>query len=146
MSDEYDDNFDENGSFIVNLEQIIASKDILAVTKMTALEIKADGYLTVGRYLQRLSDFDLHDLMSICENVKDEQNDQIGDVLLIAEMLATAEGLEPGTPAGIAQRMNAFIMLLTIESLHRKGLVKAHHNNMSLGEDAGNKVIVEKIK
>jgi len=139
------DNFDENGHFAVNLEEIASGKHLLAITRLTAMEIKTDGYLTVGRFLQQLSDHDLQEIMNICEKADDESNDKIGDILLIAEMLASAEGLEPGDVTSITRRMNAFIMLLTIESLHRRGLVKAYHNNMSLGDDAGDKIIVERI-
>ena len=113
---------------------------------MTAMEAKYEGYITVGSYLQRLSDFDLHELMNICELVKDGEDDRVGELLLISEILAAAEGLDPAQVDEITQRMNSFIMLLTVESLHRKGLVQAIHSNMSLGEDAGDKVIVEKIE
>jgi hypothetical protein len=140
-----EDDFDENGTFTFDLDNIIASKDVLAVTKMTAMEAKYEGYITVGSFLQRLSDFDLHELMEICESAKDELNDRVGELLLITGILSAAEGLDSGDLTMITQRMNSFIMLLTIESLHRKGLVRAIHSNMSLGEDAGDRVVVEKI-
>lgn len=141
-----DNDFNEDGTFTFDLDNIIASKDVLAITKMTAMEAKYEGYITVGSYLQRLSDFDLHELLDICESAKDELNDRVGELLLITGILSAAEGLDPGEIDVITQRMNSFIMLLTIESLHRKGLVRAIHSNMSLGEDAGDKIVVEKIK
>jgi len=141
-----DEEFNENGTFSVNLDRIIASKDMLAVTKLVAMEAKNEGYVTVGRFLQQLSDHDLTELLGIAESCKDETNDRVGELLLIAEILAAGEGLEPAEIDEITKRINVFIVLLNVESLHRKGLVKAIHNNMSLGEDAGNKVIVEKIK
>lgn len=140
-----DEDFNEDGTFSVNLDNIIASKDMMAITKMTAMEAKYEGYITVGSYLQRLSDFDLHELMSVAESCKNEDDDRVGELLLISEILAAAEGLDPAQIDEITQRMNSFIMLMTVESLHRKGLVRAIHCNMSLGEDAGDKVIVEKI-
>lgn len=141
-----DDDFNEGGTFSVDLENIISSKDMLAVTKLVAMEAKNEGYVTVGRFLQQLSDFDLHELMSVAESAKDEENDRVGELIIIAEILAAGEGLDPGEISDITKRMNAFIVLLTIESLHRKGMVRAFHDNMSLGEDAGNKMIVERIK
>lgn len=140
-----EEDFNEDGTFSVNLDNIIASNDMMAITKMTAMEAKYEGYITVGSYLQRLSDFDLHELMNICELVKEGEDDRVGELLLISEILAAAEGLDPAQVDEITQRMNSFVMLLTVESLHRKGLVRAIHSNMSLGEDAGDKVIVEKI-
>jgi hypothetical protein len=141
-----DDDIDWDGTFSINLDKIIESKDMMGVTKLTAMEAKHEGYLTVGGFLQRLSDFDLHELMSVCEKANSEDNDDIGNVLVITEILAAAEGLPSATPSEITKRMNAFIMLLTIEALYRKGLVKAYHSNMSLGEDAGDKIIVEGIR
>ena len=140
-----DNEFNEDGTFTFDLDNIIASKDVLAITKLTAMEAKYEGYITVGSYLQRLSDFDLHELLDICESAKDELNDRVGELLLITGILAAAEGLDPGEVDVITQRMNSFIMLLTIESLHRKGMVRAIHSNMSLGEDAGDRAVVEKI-
>lgn len=140
-----EDEFDEDGTFTVNLDRIIASKEMLAVTKLTAAKAKMEGYITVGAFLQQLSDPDLNELMFICEAGMDDTNERLGEVLLIAEILAVGEGIEPGTLSQVTQRMNTFIVMLTIESLYRKGLVKVYHNNMSLGEDAGDKIIVEKI-
>lgn len=144
MMDEND--FNEDGTFSVNIDNIIGSKDMLAVTKLVAMEAKNEGYVTVGRFLQQLSDHDLQELMSVAESAKDEENDRVGELILIAEILAAGEGLDPGQLDDITKRMNVFIVLLTIESLHRKGMVRAFHDNMSLGEDAGNKMIVERIK
>ena len=141
-----DEEFNENGTFSVNLDKILASKDMLAITKLVAMEAKNEGYVTVGRFLQQLSDHDLTELLGIAESCKDETNDRVGELLLIAEILAAGEGLAPAEIDEITKRINTFIVLLNIESLHRKGLIKAIHNNMSLGEDAGNKIIVEKIK
>ena len=140
-----EDDFDEDGTFTVNLDKILASKEMLAVTKLTAAKAKIEGYITVGVFLQQLSDPDLNELMFICEAAMDDTNERLGEVLLIAEILAVGEGMEPGTLSQVTKRMNAFIVMLTIESLHRKGLVKVYHNNMSLGEDAGDKIIVEKL-
>jgi hypothetical protein len=36
-------------------------------------------------------------------------------------------------------------MFVAMESLYRKGMVKVYHKNMSLGEDASDKIVVEKI-
>lgn len=141
-----DEEFNEDGTFSVCLDNIIAGKEVLAITKFVAMEAKHEGYITVGRFLQQLSDHDLQELMGIAESAKDELNDQVGDLLLIAEILAKGEGLEPGTLEDVTKRMNVLIILLTIESLHRKGMVRAFHDNMSLGEDSGDKMIVERVK
>jgi hypothetical protein len=37
-------------------------------------------------------------------------------------------------------------MFISVESLRRKGLVRVYHENMSFGEDAEKRVVVEKIE
>jgi hypothetical protein len=68
------------------------------------------------------------------------------DLILMSEMLAEGEGCEPAQDDDVfITRMEQFVMLLTIESLHRKGLVKAFSENYSFHEDMMDKVIVEKL-
>ena len=38
------------------------------------------------------------------------------------------------------------MIMVTMENLYRKGLIKLYHENMSFGEDSEKRVIVEKIE
>jgi len=60
-------------------------------------------------------------------------------------MLSQAEGLSAGDSQTVTSRLNAFAMILAIESLFRKKLVKIFRENMTLGEDYDSKIICEKI-
>lgn len=142
---------DENGegNITISYENIIKSKDLMPVTRALALDLSIQGYMAVGDFLKGLSNSDMENLLEISEN---EDNEQFSEIALIAEMLATGEGLtsfEGGnTDEGLdsfAQRIKTFCAFLAIESLHRKGLVKVYHENMSFGPDMGSKIVVEKL-
>jgi hypothetical protein len=61
-------------------------------------------------------------------------------------MLATAEGLDSANDLQVfIDRSNQLTGFIIIESLKRKGLVRVYYENMSFGEEHGDKVVVEKI-
>jgi len=134
--------FDSN-KLSLAYENIIKAKDLMPVTRALALDLSNTGYISVGDFLRDMNDNDLKNLLDISENKEREEYSQI---LLISEMLATGEGLSSSDNAEeFASRMGQLVMLLAIESLHRKGLVKIYRGNMSFGVDMADKIIVEKL-
>jgi hypothetical protein len=118
-------------------------KDFLPITRTLAMDLLQSGYIRPGDFLKALTDSDVDALLKIADN---EENPRLSEILLISEMLATGEGLEQSQDAdSITHRMNAFCVFLAIEGLSRKGLVKVYHENISFGEDFGNKIVVEKL-
>lgn len=141
MEFEFTDDGKETFSIVYN--NVIKSKDLMPITRTLAMDLVNSGYMRVGDFLKGLSDNDLQNLMEISDN---DESEQFCELLLIAEMLATGEGLNSSEDEQeFANRMNHFCMLLAIESLYRKGLVKLYRENMSFGEDMGDKIVVEKI-
>ena len=135
--------FDDTDKFTLVYENIIKAKDLMPVTRALALDLSNIGYISVGDFLRDMNDNDLVNLLDISEN---EERKEYSEILLISEMLATGEGLSPSdNTQEFSDRMTQLIMLLAIESLHRKGLVKVYRENMSFGADMADKVIVEKI-
>lgn len=135
--------FDDSEKFTLVYENIIKAKDLMPITRALALDLSNAGYISVGDFLRDMNDNDLVNLLDISE---DEEREEYSQILLISEMLATGEGLSPSDNSEeFANRMTQLIMLLAIESLHRKGLVKVYRENMSFGSDMADKVIVEKI-
>jgi hypothetical protein len=115
----------------------------MPITRALALDLSSAGYISVGDFLRDMNDNDLENLLNISEN---EEREEYSQILLISEMLSTGEGLSPSDNAEeFAYRMSQLVMLLAVESLHRKGLVKIYRENMSFGEDMANKIIVEKL-
>lgn len=149
--DEFTEDFE---SYTIDYDKIAGSKRFLAVTRLTAAQFRDNPYATVGDFFVNLSDQDLETLVEVCEEFhvkQDEKPNEFVDVphfeevMLLGEMLAAGEGVLDRTANDVYGRTNHMMSLLAIESLHRKGLVKAHHENFSFGLDAGKKIIVSKI-
>ena len=139
------DDFDtfDDGPIAISYDKVIKCKDFLPLTRTLAMDLSDSGYMRPGDFLKALSDSDVSTLLKIAD---DEENTRLDEVLLISEMLATGEGLEQSKDAEqVSERMNAFCAFLAIEGLSRKGLVKVYHENISFGEDFGNKIVVEKL-
>jgi hypothetical protein len=148
--------FDDGGSFNVNYEKLINSREYLAVTRKLAIDLMAKPYMSVEQFISNLSDGDISQLLEMSVDDDDEDADPLDsiaeterhleDLLLIAEMLAVAEGLESSDGYDMIQnRISQLIAFLAVESLARKGLVKSYPQNMSFGEDMAKKIIAERI-
>ena len=134
--------FDYEG-FHLNYEAIAKNKKALAVTRLLATDLMTNGYINVGNFIREMSDADLK---ALTHNAEDDAENQYEDLMLVSEMLATGEGCEPSQNDGqFESRAHQLITLLILESLHRKGLVKLYHENISFHEDMGDKLLVEKI-
>ena len=148
--------FEDGSGFSVNYENLINSKEYLAVTRKLAIDLMAKPYMTVEQFINNLSDGDISQLLEMSVDDDDEDADpfdsiaetekNLGDLVLIAEMLAVAEGLESSDGYDMVQnRVSQLIAFLAVESLARKGLVKSHPHNMSFGEEMAKKIIAERI-
>lgn len=138
------DNFDETKPFAVNYEHVANSSELLHVTRQLASSFIHNPYISVGTFFKNISQDDFDLIIEVIEEGPDNPN--FGDLMLISEMLAVGEGLDSGNVETIENRVNQFLVLVACESLYRKGLVKIYHNNMSFGEDAGDKIIVEQYE
>ena len=137
-----DFNFDD-GPIVISYDKVMKYKDFLPITRTLAMDLSASGYMRSGDFLKSLADSDVDALLKI---VEDDESPRLDEILLISEMLATGEGLEQSKDSEqVSKRMNAFRAFLAIEGLSRKGFVKVYHENISFGEDFGNKIIVEKL-
>ena len=132
------------GSYNVNFAEVIKHTECLAVTRMLARDIMDNPYMVVGDWFKNLPMSDLTTLSNLAGAEPEEANFE--DLILISMMLATAEGVQvPDTQEGIRKLVAQFTAFLIIESLARKGLVRVYHENMSFGDELGDKIVVEKI-
>lgn len=134
---------DFGGGYTVNYDKVVQSKDCLAVTRLLAADVIKNPYMKVGDFFKNLNENDLQTLVQLADEDDGEFYD---DFCLIGEMLAAAEGLPPAENLEeIQKRITQTISFVIIESLARKGLVKIYYENMSFGEDMGNKLLVQKL-
>lgn len=134
----------ENG-FVVNCAEVVKSKDMLAVTRLLAADLIAKPYLSVGDWLVNVSDSDLKGLVAAADM---DKNDEVilEDLMLIFMMLRQAEGLPPvKDDEDFRKGIGQLVTMLVGESLARKGLIKLYRENLSFGDDMGDKIVMEKI-
>lgn len=135
------DNFDDDlSSMHINYEKVVES-DMLAVTRLLAANILKNPYMRVGDFIKNLADGDLEALRDIVEG--DSDHPRFEELLVISEMLAKAEGLSTDTLDDMTKRTNMLCAMLTLESLFRKGLIELYHDNMSFGDEEGDKMIAK---
>jgi hypothetical protein len=138
MEDGFD--IELGGGYSLNFHEITINKDLMAVTRLLAADMMKNPYVNVGEYIGELSDSDLKALLEA------EDKNRYEDLILLSEMLATAEGGDQApTDEVFKDRTNHLITLLVIESLGRKGLVRVYRENMSFHDDMKDKIVVEKI-
>jgi len=139
---EYDEN--ELNGYTINYDMVIQSKEHLAVTRLLAADLMNNPYMTVGDFMRELTNEDLNTLIGVAD---DEDSPRYEDLVLISQMLCSAEGLENTFDIEEVQnRIAQLILLLTCEQLARKGMVKIYRENMSFGPDMHDKVVVEKLE
>jgi hypothetical protein len=129
--------------YTIQYDKVIQDKTLLASTRLLAYQINQNGYIRVGDYMKELSDSDLEYFLEVSGK---EDEEEFSEIALLSEMLATAEGLPASESVDdFLQRTTSIISFFACEGLHRKGLVKLYHENMSFGPDMGDKLLVEKI-
>ena len=138
MSEDFDFDF----PFEVNYEKVFKTNSVLPMARLLAATLMENPYMTVGTYMQKARDSELALIMEISE---DEEDERMGDLLLMSEMLARAEGVDTPDMETVTGHLQAFISFAAITSLHRKDLLDAHYENMSFGEEF-NKHIIAKRK
>lgn len=102
-----------------------------------------NGYFIVGEYFADMSDYDIDLLSELAEKIypenagyysSDAKEDALTLLTLFGLGMASGEGLELTDECNDTYIKTA-IILITLESLSRKGLVQVYHENWSLGSD-----------
>jgi hypothetical protein len=136
-----EDDFDFDFPFEINYEKVFKTNSILPMVRLLAAELMKNPYMTIGAYLQKARD---SDLQLILEASEDEEDERLSDILLMAEMLAKAEGVETDSIEDVYKHLNSFITLVAVASLERKGLILADYDVMSFGEEFAHSTIAKR--
>lgn len=152
MSDGFDLNLDYEGSsdeFYIDFKRVANTTDLLPVVRLTALNLSENPYISVGEWIQGLNDLSLREAQEMSEATLegDDCNPELLEqLMLLTLMLASAEGTLGSSRDldRMGEQMAILRNLITITSLERKGLVTCRFENFTLGDDMGDKIIVEK--
>jgi hypothetical protein len=129
--------------FEINYKQIIHCDGVLECTRDLARTLSHNPYISFGDYMNELPTSILEHLLHVAEN---EENDHFDELLLISEMLARAEGLEPSqSEQQSLTRLKVLMSILAVEGLYRRGLIRAYRENYSFGEDMMNKIVAKRL-
>ena len=127
--------------FEINYEKILKTKDVLPMVRLLAADLMANPYMTLGTYFQTAKDTDLE---LILEASEDEEDERLSDILLMAEMLARAEGVTTEDFDDVHNHLNIFITLAAVASLDRKDLIDADYDVMSFGEEFSKHIVAKR--
>lgn len=137
MSDDFD-------SYEVNYDRVAEDVKSHPVVRLLALNLKQNPYLTVGDWLQSLSDGSLDDMVELV-NAEDTDEAAMSDMILLSLMLTRAEQVFMKSDDDLARSVGMLRMFVCLAGLQRKGMIKAFYENMSFGEDAMHLHVAEKI-
>ena len=134
--------------YSVNFQQVVNNKQYTSATRLLCYEIMNQGYANIGEFFKNMPQADLDKYLEITD---DPEGDPFDEIVLLVGILSTAEGIDvdlaPTDESAeiMASKCTHLSMLFLLEDMHRKGVVKLHHENISFGEDMGDKVLVEKL-
>jgi hypothetical protein len=103
---------------------------------MTAMRLKQNPYMSLGDFFKGLSVNDLTVLIAMTELMNDNE-DILGDIIVLTEMLTRAEGVDNPTDAECSANVNYFVVVINAISLERKGIIDVQYQNLSFGSEMG---------
>lgn len=124
----------------MNYKKMAELPQASAIVKATAAKLIRNPYLTLSDFFKGLSNNDLAVLSLMAEMIQTDEQSQF-DLICLSEMLSRAEGAEACDIAGQTKNVNYFCTLISLISLERKGLVEVNWENLSFGDDMGDKEI-----
>lgn len=138
------EDFDPDETYSINVQQVIDNKTLLPITRKLAKRINKENYLTVGDFIISMEDEDLEYLIDLIPNEDNEEalTKECTELMLISELLALGEGLPASDVKNIMERTSFFTKLLVFESIYRKGIINAYHENWTLDLDANSDIII----
>lgn len=124
---------ERTGKYVVNLNLVLQSEELLLITRWLAGKILEDEYVTIGEVLYQIAqmdDYDLERLINLAESFEDYGP---GDhnIVLMTLMLSAAEGLPVETLDQLHQNIGFLMLFLTAMSLEAKGLAVVYYENLT---------------
>jgi hypothetical protein len=135
----------------INFNKVVQDSGFSGPTSKLAAEIVEHGYASIKDFFNDLTDDELQYYIEtytafLGDDVTDDRADEL---LLLAGLMATAEGLDPALDEEdletIQRRCGMLGQFFIFESLSRKGLIKFYRENISFGEDMMDQPIIEKV-
>jgi hypothetical protein len=140
MDDDDDDQLGDIAKLRLQYRKVMLAETFLCSTRLLAALLRENPYITVSKYFDLVPDSDLQALIDIIECYKADV-DRVGEdaasmsgleeVLVLSEMLSTAEGVKSESLDDVQANLNAMAGFIICESLSRKQLATVVRANMS---------------
>jgi hypothetical protein len=132
-------------NMVVNYDRVLEVAEFSAVTKMTAMMLQKNPYMSIGKYFKQLSDGDVLSLAQIVDRHGRGDEGASEELVLLTEMLSRAEGVIAKNLDESFKSFRSLIIMISCVALGRKGLVKVFYENLSFGDDMADAAIIEKL-
>lgn len=127
---------------VIHYDKIAANKGLLPLTRLLALKLKDQQYITMKGFFQWLSNADLEqlcDYVNIVNAGSEDKHKAAYQMVLLTEMLTRAEGCVCTSHEELNRYMAKLMSLVATASLERQGLICVHWENASLGDEYDDK-------
>ncbi len=128
--------------YTLDLNSIINSHSSWALNKQLATKLSLVPNFSVGSFFSSLDDNDIVFLSKEVSETNYEDN-AAAELFLMLVLLMTAEGLDISDDEKLTEKFEILLMFISLESLHRKNLVKLNHENMTFDDDMDHTTLVE---
>lgn len=132
----------------LNYRNIAEANWILPTIRLLAIDLQKKSYVTVGDWFRGLTDSSVYELQELAETCYEnpDNEESMEQMMLLAMMLASGEGTcDMKDMEKNRTQLGMLMSLITVVGLERKGFVRVFYENLTLGDDMGNAVIVEKL-
>lgn len=128
----------------IDLKMIQDSPHAWSINKSLAFKLSFNSFSSLGDFLKMMSDENITFLMHAIDSLdKNDEEDAVTEFMMLTYLLSYAEGLDIVEDLELmSTRTNVLAGFIVAESMARKGLAELTYENMSLGEDALDLVVI----
>lgn len=121
----------ELNTYRINYDTIIDDGNLPSAIRILAAKLKNNPMMTLGKFFTNLSE---EELLGLRELTFDHEA-SAPELLLLTMMLSAAEGTSALTEEELAFHINMTSLFISTTVLHNQGMVTAHFENFSYGDD-----------
>lgn len=132
----------------MNYLAISKNADMSSVTRLLAMRLIGQQYISLGDFFRDLSARDgeeLYKLVSTFNNPDIKDQKAATEMIVLTEMLSRAEGVFATSHIEVARFVSMFAALIITHSLEKKGMVIVDWDNASFGSEYDNKSIARAV-
>lgn len=133
---------DNHQYLAVNLARVVNDTSFSSITRLLAMKLQKQPYMTLQEFFRDQSANDLMVLGALADGAMRQEDQAAQELILISEMLSRAEGCEPQNTDEAIDNLSYLVTLIATASLERRGFVEITWGNVSFGKEFANKDFV----